>query len=209
MGPMLRTPTDIATCPSKSDKWWFEKPTRLKHRDRPERPANLYACFPQPSRLSRCKLTISHLVFRHEFQCDQMQIPDTTFRCFFIYPCTTRHDSQLMMNFNQCVAFCIKKPNNCANFTLRGSALRDLHYKRLPRLSVQSLCAYAWMEWGSNMHNSVANSRTNSSPALWRPYFWNCPCSKSQYFLFDCNLQLPWTHDWTFKKGSYKYDGCK
>ena len=41
VGPMLRTPSDIATCPSKSDKWWFEKPPRSKRRDDPESPADL------------------------------------------------------------------------------------------------------------------------------------------------------------------------
>ena len=35
--------------PSKSDKWWFEKPLGLKRRNHPERPADVYAWFPQPS----------------------------------------------------------------------------------------------------------------------------------------------------------------
>ena len=84
VGPMLLTPSDIATCLSKSDKWWFEKLPGSKHRDYPERPADLYACFPQPSRESRCKFTVSHFVFRCEFQCNQMKTPDTTLRLFFI-----------------------------------------------------------------------------------------------------------------------------
>ena len=42
-----------------------------------------------------------------------------------------------MMNFNGCTAFCVKKPNNCATFAFRGSAKRNLHYKRLQS---QDLC---------------------------------------------------------------------
>ena len=39
-----------------------------------------------------------------------------------------------------------------------------------------SPCVHTWMEWeseGNNTCNSVAKSHTNSSTALWRPYFWN------------------------------------
>ena len=93
VGPMLRIPSDIATCPSKSDKWWFEKTPGSKRRDHPERPADLYAWFPLPWRPFRWKLTVSHLVLRREFQCDQMQTLDSTFGCFFISmydsPCTS------------------------------------------------------------------------------------------------------------------------
>ena len=93
VGPMLLTPSDIATCPSKSVKWWFEKHQESKHRDHPERPTDLYAWFPQLSRPSRFKLMVSHLVFRREFQCDHMLAADTTFGCV-LYPCTTRHTLQ-------------------------------------------------------------------------------------------------------------------
>ena len=55
-----------------------------------QRPADLYTWFSQPSQSSHCKLTVSHFIFRHEFQCDHMQTPDTTFGCFW-YPCMTRH----------------------------------------------------------------------------------------------------------------------
>ena len=51
---------------------------------------------------------------------------------FYSHARLATHFSQLMMYFNRCIAFCVQKPNNCANFALRGSAQRELHYKRLP-----------------------------------------------------------------------------
>ena len=36
IGSILRTLSDIATFPSKSDEWWFERPQESKHRDHPE-----------------------------------------------------------------------------------------------------------------------------------------------------------------------------
>ena len=91
--------------------------------------------------------------------------------------------SQLMMNISWCIAICFDKPNNCTDFALCGSAQQELHYNRLPRLSIRCLCTHAWMKWesgGNNTCNSVVKSHTNSSTALWRPYFWNRPCTNSE-----------------------------
>lgn len=57
----------------------------------------------------------------------------------------------------------------------------ELHFQGLPSQDWASQRSRAWdfRGGGSTYHNSVANSPTDSfstSPPLWRPYFWDCPC---------------------------------
>ena len=132
VGPILRTLSNIATCPSKSDKWWFEKPQESKRRDHPERDADFYAWFSQPWRPSLCKLTVSRFVFRHKFSATKWKFTTPLSDVFDIHARLAIYFYDIDDEFQSCIAFCVQKPNNCANFALRGNAQRELHYKRLP-----------------------------------------------------------------------------
>ena len=129
--PMLRTPSDIATCPSKSDKWFFEKSPIEKQRSSREIRRFLRM-------VSSTFATVSLQVegFPLGFSSWISVRPNGSsrhhFRMFIIHARLAIHFSQLMMNFNWCVAFCVQKQNNCGNFALRGSAQCEVHYKRLP-----------------------------------------------------------------------------
>ena len=135
-----------------------------------------FTWFPQPSRPSRFKLMISLFVFSHEFKCDQMQTPYTTFG-YFLYLCMAQNTLQSIDDEFQSV-YCLlrPKPNNCTNFAvvLSGSTItKGCQAKTKHPIS---MCAHAWMEWesgGNDTRNSVAKRCINRSTALWRPYFCN------------------------------------
>ena len=103
------------------------------------------------------------LFFVVNFSETKCKLPTPLSDVFDIHARLSIHFSQLM-NFNQCVAFCVQKPNNCANFALCSIAQWELNHKRLLRLSIQFLHAHAWMEWGKKTHAAVLPRAAKTVP---------------------------------------------